>query len=103
MTADTGMARERTALAWRRTAISAMGTAALFVNHAVSSGWRHAVSAPLVGALMLVVLAIMSFQRSRALHHGELGRSRVEVAATATVIVLVCAVALFVSLDDLVR
>ncbi|WP_157121296.1 DUF202 domain-containing protein [Nocardia miyunensis] len=100
MTADTGMARERTALSWRRTAIASMATAALFVNHAVVSGWRHSVAAPLAAAVMLVVLAAMSYQRSRALHRGELGRSRIEVALTATVVVLVCAVALLISLGN---
>lgn len=99
MTADTGMARERTALSWRRTAVASMATAALFVNHVVVSGWRHAAAAPLVAALMLIVLAAMSFQRSRALHHRELGRSRIEVTLTATVVILVCAVALLISLS----
>ncbi|MFF3569663.1 DUF202 domain-containing protein [Nocardia jiangxiensis] len=99
MTPDTGMARERTALSWRRTAVASMATAALFVNHAVVSGWRHSAAAPLVAALMLIVLATMSFQRSRALHHGELGRSRIEVTLTATVVVLVCAVALLIGLS----
>jgi uncharacterized membrane protein YidH (DUF202 family) len=98
MTADTGMARERTALSWRRTAIASMATAALFVNHAIVSGWRQSAVAPLVAALMLIVLAAVSFQRSRALRQRELGRSRREVPLTAAVVVLVCVMALVISL-----
>lgn len=77
-----------------------MAIAMLFVNHAVVSGWRHVAAAPLVAALMLVVLTAMSLQRSRALRHGERGRSRIEVALTATVVTLVCAVALLISLGN---
>ncbi len=75
-----------------------MAIAVLFVNHAVVSGWRHAAAAPLAAALMLIVLAATSLQRSRALRHGERGPSRTEVPLTATVVVLVCAVALLISL-----
>lgn len=97
------MARERTALSWRRTAVSSMGTAALFINHAVSNGWRHTAMAPMVAAVMLAVLAAMSFHRGRALHRGEDHRSRLPVTATAAVIVLVCAAGLFIGLYDPVR
>jgi uncharacterized membrane protein YidH (DUF202 family) len=102
-TADTGRARERTALAWRRTAVSSMGTAALFINHAVSNGWRHTATAPLVAALMLGVLAAVSFQRNRSLHLGTDGPSGRVITSITAVIVLVCAVALLIGLRDPVR
>ncbi len=97
------MARERTALSWRRTAVSAMGAAVLFINHAVSSGWRHAAVAPVIAAVMLTVLAAVSLYRGRALHLGQDRRSGLPIAATAVVIVLVCAVGLYIGLRDPVR
>jgi uncharacterized membrane protein YidH (DUF202 family) len=97
------MARERTALSWRRTAVSSMGTAALFINHAISSGWRYSAVAPLVATLMLAVLAVVSFQRGRALRRGEDRRTGLAVTATTVVIGLVCAVSLFIGLYDSVR
>lgn len=103
MTADTGLARERTALSWRRTAVSAMGTSALFINHAVHNGWRHAAAAPLIAALMLGVLAIGSYRRNYTLHRGEVGDSRRAVVETTVVIALVCAVALYIGLLDPIR
>ena len=95
-----GLAAGRTALAWRRTAVAAMGTAAVFINHAVVNGWRHAASAPLIAAIMLVALAIVGVLRDRALHHGTAGRPDRAVTATSVVIVLVCAVAVFIGLRD---
>ncbi|MBU3061412.1 DUF202 domain-containing protein [Nocardia sp. NEAU-G5] len=100
---DTGMARERTALSWRRTAVSAMGTAALFINHAVSNGWRHAAAAPLAAAVVLGVLALMCFERNRLLREGQDAHSRRAVTVTTVVIVLVCAVALYIGLRDPLR
>ncbi len=97
------MARERTALSWRRTAVSSMGTAALFINHAVSSGWRHTAVAPLVAAVVLAVLAAVSFHRGRALRRGEDHRSGLPVTATAAVIVLVGVVSLYIGLTDPLR
>jgi uncharacterized membrane protein YidH (DUF202 family) len=103
MTADTGMARERTALSWRRTAVSSMGTAALFINHAVSNGWRHAAAAPLIATLMLGVLAVGSFRRNYSLHSDRAGDSRRAITTTTVVIALVCVVALYIGLRDPLR
>ncbi|WP_157115895.1 DUF202 domain-containing protein, partial [Nocardia puris] len=37
---DSTLVPERTALAWRRTALGAVVVAALFVAYALTSGWR---------------------------------------------------------------
>ncbi|WP_280252924.1 DUF202 domain-containing protein [Nocardia abscessus] len=41
------LSAERTALAWRRTAVAAMVVGTLFLHQALESGWRAAPAAPL--------------------------------------------------------
>lgn len=88
---------ERTALAWRRTAIAAMGTAALFVNHAVASGWQPAAIGPVLAAAGLLFLAGISFARNNSLHHGHRAHGPRAIAMATVVVVIVCAVALFIA------
>ncbi|UGT44985.1 DUF202 domain-containing protein [Nocardia yamanashiensis] len=87
------LAAERTALAWRRTAVAAMGTAALFVNHATLSGWRDSAIAPLCAAAVLMLVAGVSFTRNRSLQHGHWGHGAQVIAATAAAVVSVTALA----------
>ncbi|WP_067702987.1 DUF202 domain-containing protein [Nocardia jejuensis] len=70
MTAPT-LAVERTALSWRRTAVAAMGTAALFINHSAMNGWRGSAIAPFCAAVALGALALIAFRRNRVLLHDE--------------------------------
>ncbi|WP_433732981.1 DUF202 domain-containing protein [Nocardia sp. CA-129566] len=86
-----GLAAERTALSWRRTATSAMAIAALLLNHAVTSGWRPTAVAAIGAAITMAALAGLCFSRNRTLHEGRFGHGRGAVAAT-TVAVLVVAV-----------
>ncbi|WP_405496018.1 DUF202 domain-containing protein [Nocardia sp. NBC_00511] len=88
MTAPPTYPAERTALAWRRTALAAMGTAALFVNHAATSGWHQAAIAPAVGAIVLLFIAGISFRRNHSLHHGNWGHGPVVVVTTVAVLVV---------------
>ncbi|MFF0613669.1 DUF202 domain-containing protein [Nocardia tengchongensis] len=91
---------ERTALAWRRTAIAAMGTAALFVNHAATSGWHPAAIGPALAALALLFLAGLSFVRHNTLHHGHWAHGSRVIALATVAVVVVCAVAMVIGLTD---
>ncbi|WP_431969475.1 DUF202 domain-containing protein [Nocardia sp. bgisy134] len=90
---DAGLAAERTALAWRRTAISAMVVAALCIDHVVSSGWRAAAIAPAVAALTMIAVAVAGYLRSRWLRHGHRGRPDGVIAATTLAILFAGCVA----------
>ncbi|NEW39229.1 DUF202 domain-containing protein [Nocardia cyriacigeorgica] len=66
-----GLAAERTALAWRRTALAATVVTMLFLNAAVSDGWRLTALAPLAAALATAILAVVGTMRSHGLRHGR--------------------------------
>ncbi|MGW4846555.1 DUF202 domain-containing protein [Nocardia brasiliensis] len=95
-----GLAAERTALAWRRTAVAAMFTGALFLNHALTSGWRTAMLAPIGAALTLTALACAGFARNRSLRSGHYGHGRTVVAVATTVVVAVAVLAAVITLID---
>ncbi|MCP2316942.1 protein of unknown function (DUF202) [Nocardia amikacinitolerans] len=97
---DVGLAAERTALAWRRTAISAMVVAALCVDHALSSGWRDAAIAPAAAALTMVAVAVTGYLRSRWLRHGRRGRADGVIAATALAILFAGGVGVALGFTD---
>ncbi|MFD0364484.1 DUF202 domain-containing protein [Nocardia sp. GCM10030253] len=94
------LAAERTALAWRRTAIAAMVVAALFLNHAATSGWRAAAIAPIAAAITLAVLAGICYSRNRSLHEGRFGHGKRVVAATVVAVVAVACVAAAIGMAD---
>ncbi|MET8774865.1 DUF202 domain-containing protein [Nocardia sp. NPDC050713] len=97
---DVGLAAERTALAWRRTAISAMVVAALCIDHVVGSGWRDAAIAPAVAALTMCAVAVTGYLRSRWLRHGRRGRPDGVIAATALAILFAGGVAVALGFTD---
>ncbi|PXX54950.1 uncharacterized protein DUF202 [Nocardia tenerifensis] len=71
---DPGLQAERTALAWRRTAATAMCTALLLAHHATQRNSIPTAIAPIVTATCLVVLAALGHQRGRRLmtdHHSS--------------------------------
>ncbi|MFC9896088.1 DUF202 domain-containing protein [Nocardia sp. NPDC127579] len=90
---DPGLAAERTALAWRRTAVSAMVCAALFLNHAVGSAWRPAEFAPLAAAATLTAVAVLCYSRNHALREGKPGHAGAAIAVTTVAVIAVTAVA----------
>ncbi|WP_024799636.1 DUF202 domain-containing protein [Nocardia sp. BMG51109] len=92
MTAPT-LAAERTALAWRRTAVGTAATAALFTHEAVVAERAAAVTAALAAALVLVIVAAMSYLRNRSLRHGHWGHGARVIAMTTAAIVTVMIVA----------
>jgi hypothetical protein len=95
-----GLAAERTALAWRRTAVASMAVGALLFNHAVGGGWRPAAIAPLSAAIASVVLAGACYLRNRSLHEGRYGHGGRIVAATTAVVVAIAVVAAAIGLTD---
>ncbi|MEV2219625.1 DUF202 domain-containing protein [Nocardia vinacea] len=99
MTPET-LAAERTALAWRRTAIAAMVVAALFVNHAATNGWRAVAIAPTAAAITMAAVAALSFSRNRALHQGRFGHGGGVIAATMLAVLAVACVAAAIGFTD---
>ncbi|WP_433202073.1 DUF202 domain-containing protein [Nocardia sp. CA-107356] len=95
-----GLAAERTALAWRRTAISAMAIAALLLDHAATSGWRPAAIAPIGAAIAMAALAGLCFSRNRTLHEGRFGHGRGAIAATTVAVLAVGVVGVVIALTD---
>ncbi|MFB7718114.1 DUF202 domain-containing protein [Nocardia sp. NPDC056100] len=97
MTAPT-FAEERTALSWRRTAVAAMGTAALFVHQTVATSWHGASAAPLGAAVTLMALTLIAIQRSRALTGGSDSDGARHVALATAAVTGVGLVALVIAL-----
>lgn len=69
---DFGLPAERTALAWRRTALSAMANAVLLMKLAAvgSWGWRLTVVVPSCGIVGMAMIAGVCLMRSRTLRAG---------------------------------
>ncbi|MFD3425664.1 DUF202 domain-containing protein [Nocardia fluminea] len=80
MTAPT-LAMERTALAWRRTALGAAACALLFAHEAMIDG-RPTWTIPLAAAAVALLLAVVGWARGRALEHGHVGSAHRAIATT---------------------
>ncbi|RJO74875.1 DUF202 domain-containing protein [Nocardia panacis] len=93
-----GLATERTALAWRRTAVAAMVVAALFAQHALVSGWRPAQFAPLGASCAMLALAGLCVLRNRGLRRGRFHHGARVVTGTAVAVLVADAVAVVVAL-----
>ncbi|MGK8523406.1 DUF202 domain-containing protein [Nocardia asteroides] len=83
------LSAERTALAWRRTAVAAMVVATLFLHQALDSGWRAAAFVPIAAALAMTALAVACYLRNHALRRGRYARGGRIVAATAAAVIVV--------------
>lgn len=93
MTAPT-LAMERTALAWRRTALGAAACAVLLAHAATVDG-RPTWSIPLAAATVALLLAVVGWARGRALDRGHVGSSARFVATTALAVATVSVIAVF--------
>ncbi|MFE7747328.1 DUF202 domain-containing protein, partial [Nocardia sp. NPDC057455] len=83
------LSAERTALAWRRTAVSAMVVGTLFVHQALAGGWRAVAVAPIGAAIAMAALAGACYLRNRGLRRGHYARGGGVIAATTVAVVVV--------------
>jgi hypothetical protein len=73
-------------LAWRRTALSAIAIAALFVNQAAGHGWGAALPALSTSCLMLATAGVC-FWRGHGLHAGKIDVGRHAAAMVTAAVV----------------
>lgn len=89
MAADAGLAVERTALSWRRTALSAV-VAAIVLAHAAATTHTWLSAAPGFGAaIALVIVAATCYRRNqtlRARHRADIGVVTAWVAAAVAMV-----------------
>ncbi|MGW6379161.1 DUF202 domain-containing protein [Rhodococcus sp. NPDC055112] len=85
-TRDPGLQVERTSLAWRRTALSALAGAALFVNQVVQRGWSTAALPWLLAASMMLGLTVIGHRRARRLREERTTANSHSVTAGACVV-----------------
>ncbi|MEC3954416.1 DUF202 domain-containing protein [Nocardia sp. CDC153] len=98
---EAGLAAERTALAWRRTAIGCMANLLLFVRVAASSDYRPVVILALVAMLASAVVTVICVRRSAVLHShrkGNWSNGKRSITAFAIAIFAVVATALAISI-----
>ncbi|MBH0775372.1 DUF202 domain-containing protein [Nocardia bovistercoris] len=100
MNADTGLAAQRTALSWRRTAIGAVAVGLLFLQHAVVLDTRAAVLTPLVAAVTMIALGLLCFVRNRRLRRDRRGARSALIATTAAAVVVVAGMAALVGFTN---
>ncbi|GGK42681.1 DUF202 domain-containing protein [Nocardia camponoti] len=93
MTAADTLARERTALAWRRTGLGAAGCALLFLDAALRQPNGTGVL-PLAAAFTAFGLTGLGWWRAQAIAHGSSTASTKPVAAVTTMVAALIVVAL---------
>ncbi|WP_040810954.1 DUF202 domain-containing protein [Nocardia concava] len=97
---EAGLAAERTALAWRRTAIGCMANLLLFVRVAFTSECRPVAVLAFVAMVALAVVTVVCVRRSAVLHShrkGNWSNGRRSITAFAVAIGAVVATALAIS------
>lgn len=82
---DPGLQPERTALAWRRTALSASAVAILMVHELTDSGSPVGALAGGFGLVTMVVILGLAHRRGRRLRHGF---TQLRPAGAAVLVVL---------------
>ncbi|WP_067567911.1 DUF202 domain-containing protein [Nocardia acidivorans] len=91
-----GLAAERTALAWRRTAIAAMADAVLFLKAGFDSDRRPVTVAEFFACIALLLVAAVCVRRGQVLHshregdwnNGARGIRAVAVSVSAVAVLL---------------
>ncbi|WP_405497274.1 DUF202 domain-containing protein [Nocardia sp. NBC_00511] len=86
---DSGLATERTTLAWRRT-IASLCTAALLLAHqAVSARSPGNVAAVSTATVALLVVSVIGYRRNRQLRAGRTGTAAMTIVATTSAVATV--------------
>ncbi|MTE12920.1 DUF202 domain-containing protein [Nocardia aurantiaca] len=97
---ETGLAAERTALAWRRTAIGCMANLLLFIRVAFTSEYWPVTVLAFVAMVALAVVTVIAVQRSAVLHShrkGDWSNGKRSITAFAVAISAVVATALVIA------
>lgn len=86
-TANATHAVERTALAWRRTGLTAAGTAAVFMTHTLLN--KQAMGAALIATAIVLGIVAISTARHFSLERGQWHRGSKPIALTTVAVVLI--------------
>ncbi|UFS96570.1 DUF202 domain-containing protein [Nocardia huaxiensis] len=70
---EAGLAAERTALAWRRTAIGAIANSVLLMHLAFTTAWLPVTALSLTAVALLIVVSVIGVRRSHILHSHRRG------------------------------
>lgn len=98
MPPDPGLAVERTALSWRRTAMSAMTATAVFAHAAASTRATVTAAAALAAVAALVVVTVYCSRRNAALRSRRRGDITVATAFVSAVVAVVAVAAAVIGL-----
>lgn len=85
---------ERTALAWRRTALTATATSALFMTHLLMNRWGTVAFGAMAAAAALLGLVLLAMFRNYSLQRGKWTNGNVAVAITTAIVAAVSLTAL---------
>jgi len=91
---DTGLQAERTALSWRRTALSAMCLSAVLAHHAAEELNSVSAVSTLASVAVTALLLRISAARGRALLHSVSGAKRRQTLPVALAIAVSASVSL---------
>lgn len=88
MSAAPTLAAERTALAWRRTALGAAACTLLFTDQALREGRSPLALVSLCAAVTALLLAVLGWWRGYQLRHGRFGSHHGSVAVIVTTVAM---------------
>ncbi|MFQ6331289.1 DUF202 domain-containing protein [Nocardia sp. CWNU-33] len=92
--AEAGLAIERTALAWRRTAASACVVTVLLIRHAIESGRSPGGAVALTVAVAMSSVALVGWRRNAELRRGATQVRAAPMMTTVSVLIATAMAAL---------
>jgi uncharacterized membrane protein YidH (DUF202 family) len=90
---DVGFQAQRTALSWRRTALSAIAVAGLFIHQAAERGWGLALVPASVAIVAMLTAIWAAYRRGRDLRRGRVGVANKTMTAVSLAVALTAIVA----------